>query len=50
MKQYRPCGNITKVSALANHPASIDFENAMNAAEAAGITRLDQPRRTFVLY
>jgi putative pyruvate formate lyase activating enzyme len=50
MKQYRPCGNASKIKALSKHPSQQDFEAAYHAARVEGIKRLDKPRRVFMLW
>ena len=49
MSQYRPCGRAAEVSGLETYPSSADYKEAVNAALQEGITRLDQPRRVFIL-
>jgi putative pyruvate formate lyase activating enzyme len=49
MSQYRPCGKAAEVSGLETYPSNTDYQEAVNAAIQEGITRLDQPRRVFVL-
>ncbi len=50
MSQYRPCGRAAEISGLNASLSPIDYRAALQAAEKEGITRLDQPRRTFVLW
>jgi putative pyruvate formate lyase activating enzyme len=50
MTQYRPCGRAYQDPLLAEMPTRADFENAFEAARAAGLTRLDQPRRGWGLF
>jgi putative pyruvate formate lyase activating enzyme len=50
MSQYRPCGRAAEVEALSTRPSRSDYEMALQAAREEGITRLDVPRRVFVLY
>jgi putative pyruvate formate lyase activating enzyme len=50
MKQYRPCGNADQIKALSKHPSQHDFDTAFEAARKEGITRLDKPRRVFMLW
>ena len=49
MPQYRPCGDAARVKGLDTYPSKKDFESAVQAAEEEGITRLDKPRRVFML-
>ncbi len=49
MPQYRPCGRAAEVSGLDGYPSRTDFQDALDAARAAGLTRLDPPRRVFML-
>ena len=49
MAQYRPCGRAAEIRGLDTFPSPADYRNALQAAKKEGITRLDRPRRTFVL-
>ena len=49
MPQYRPCGRAAEIEGLEGYPSRSDFEAALKAARDAGITRLDQPRRVFMM-
>ena len=49
MSQYRPCGRAAEIRGLDTFLSPTDYRNAMQAAKKEGITRLDQPRHTFVL-
>ncbi len=49
MPQYRPCGDAARVNGLDQYPSKTDFESAVQAAEEEGLTRLDKPRRVFML-
>ena len=49
MSQYRPCGRAAEISGLNKFLSPTDYRNALQAAKKEGITRLDQPRRTFLL-
>jgi putative pyruvate formate lyase activating enzyme len=49
MAQYRPCGRAAEVSGLDAYPSKTDYQKAVKAAIEEGITRLDRPRRVFVL-
>lgn len=50
MPQYRPCGRAAETPELSQALSSQDFEAALQAAHEEGITRLDQRRRTFLLW
>jgi putative pyruvate formate lyase activating enzyme len=50
MSQYRPCGRAREMPELAVALSPAEFDQAVRAAKAAGITRLDQPRRGFHLW
>ncbi len=50
MNQYRPCGRAAEVEALARSITEAEFAEAVIEARAAGITRLDRPRRTFMFF
>ena len=50
MSQYRPCGRAAEISGLDNYPSQTDFKQALNAARQEGISRIDRPRRVFVLH
>jgi putative pyruvate formate lyase activating enzyme len=50
MNQYRPCGRAADVKGLGGYPSRSDFEGAVEAARRQGITRLDRPRRVFMLH
>lgn len=50
MAQYRPCGKIAKVRALNRYITDEEYQEALKAATDAGITRLDQRRRRFLLF
>jgi putative pyruvate formate lyase activating enzyme len=49
MPQYRPCGRAAEISGLNAFLSPADYRTALQEAKEEGITRLDQPRRTFVL-
>lgn len=49
MAQYRPCGRARDVSQLARVLSTDEFDQAVGEARAAGIHRLDRPRRVFGL-
>jgi putative pyruvate formate lyase activating enzyme len=48
MDQYRPCAQAAKVPALGRSLRTAEFREALAAARAAGLRRLDPPRRVFV--
>ena len=48
MSQYRPCGRAAQVQGLDARLSVKDYQMALQAAKAAGITRLDRPGRRFV--
>jgi putative pyruvate formate lyase activating enzyme len=48
MSQYRPCGRAAEIKGLNTFLSPADFQTALQEAAAEGITRLDQPRRTFL--
>jgi putative pyruvate formate lyase activating enzyme len=49
MDQYRPCAQAAKVPALGRPIRTEEFRQALAAAKAAGLRRLDPPRRVFIL-
>lgn len=48
MSQYRPCGRAAEISGLSSNLKTDEFQQAVQAAKAEGITRLDRPRRMFI--
>jgi putative pyruvate formate lyase activating enzyme len=50
MPQYRPCGRAAEIEGLNALLSQADFQTALQEAAAEGITRLDQPRRAFLLW
>lgn len=50
MAQYRPCGAARKIDALAAPLDDQTYRQAVQDARAAGMTRLDRPRRVFQLW
>ena len=50
MPQYRPCGLIAQTPELSRTLSSQEFDDALQAALEEGITRLDQRRRSFLLW
>ncbi len=49
MFQYRPCDNAHKYKEFCTRPCDKDFDEAVKAAKEEGITRLDKPRRVFMI-
>jgi putative pyruvate formate lyase activating enzyme len=49
MNQYRPCGDVAQFSELTRAVTTAEYQQAMSSAQAAGITRLDQRQRRFLL-
>ena len=49
MCQYRPCGSAGDIPALLDDVSPEMFEKAVATARAAGLNRLDQPKRVFML-
>ncbi|MGE0084917.1 MAG: radical SAM protein [Desulfococcaceae bacterium] len=49
MSQYRPCGRAAEVDGLGEYPSRSEFTYALRIAEEEGISRLDRPRRVFVM-
>jgi putative pyruvate formate lyase activating enzyme len=50
MNQYRPCGRAAEVETMARTVTAKEYAQAVAAARKAGITRLDRPRRVFMIY
>jgi len=50
MSQYRPCGRAAEIEGLDAFLSTKDYRTALQEAKEEGITRLDQPRRSFVLW
>ena len=50
MSQYRPCGRAKEIPALAQALSPVEYDQAVQEARQAGITRLDKPRRVFQLW
>jgi len=50
MAQYRPCGKAAEVKSLNRSITDEEYQIALKAAVDAGIKRLDQRRRRFVLF
>jgi putative pyruvate formate lyase activating enzyme len=49
MNQYRPCGGAAQFSELTRALTPAEYQQALNEAQAAGITRLDQRRHRRLL-
>ena len=49
MSQYRPCGRASEVKVLNRPLTAAEYRTALQLARDAGISRLDQRRRVFVL-
>ena len=49
MNQYRPCGGAAQFLELNRGLTSSEYQQALNDAQTAGITRLDQRQRRFLL-
>ena len=49
MNQYRPCGGATQFSELTRAVTPAEYRQALNDAQAAGISRLDQRRERRLL-
>ncbi len=49
MRQYRPLGRAFRMEGFNGYPSSEDCEDAVSAAEEAGIKRFDQPKRVFMI-
>ncbi len=50
MDQYRPCGDIKKFKELQRRVTPEEFEEALSAARAAGLSRLDSRERPILMY
>ena len=50
MPQYRPCGRAGEIEGLEKKPTDADIEEALAATRKAGISRIDPPRRVFMLW
>ncbi len=50
MDQYRPCGNAGKIRRLGRSITKSEYETAVKAAAENGLTRLDKPRRTYIVF
>ncbi len=50
MAQYRPCGRTSEIPELSTRLSAEEFEQALKAARDEGLTRLDRPRRVFMLW
>jgi len=49
MSQYRPCGKACQYKEFSARPSDKDFADAVKAAKEEGITRLDKPKRVFMV-
>ncbi len=50
MNQYHPCGRAMDIPSLRRRITSEEYENALDAARRAGLTRLDRRTRRFILW
>ena len=50
MAQYRPCGKAGEIEPLSRALSVEQFDQAVREARAAGLRRLDRPRRVFRLW
>jgi putative pyruvate formate lyase activating enzyme len=50
MAQYRSCGRANEIEGLSTRLTPKEFETAYQEATEEGITRLDKPKRVFVLH
>jgi putative pyruvate formate lyase activating enzyme len=50
MDQYHPCGDINKFKELQRRVTPEEFEEALDAARAAGLNRLDSRERPILMY
>ena len=50
MDQYRPCGDIKKFKELQRRITAEELEEALNAARAAGLSRLDNRERPILMH
>lgn len=50
MNQYRPCGRAMEVPSLRRRITTEEYENALQAARNAGLTRLDRRTRRFIVW
>ena len=48
MSQYRPCGRAAEVNGLNTNLKTVEYQQAVQAAQEEGITRLDRPQRVFL--
>jgi putative pyruvate formate lyase activating enzyme len=49
MPQYRPCGRAYEMEELSIRLSPDDYNDALQAAEKAGLKRLDSRRRNFMI-
>ena len=50
MNQYRPCGRAPEIESMARSVTAEEYAQAVTSARKAGLTRLDRPKRVFMLY
>lgn len=50
MPQYRPCGRAAEIEELSRSITPQEYQQALEIARQEGVTRLDQRRRTFILW
>jgi putative pyruvate formate lyase activating enzyme len=50
MDQYHPCGDIKQFKELQRRITAEEFEEALEAARQAGLTRLDSRERPILMY
>jgi putative pyruvate formate lyase activating enzyme len=50
MDQYRPCGSAAGMEALCESLSREEYENALQMAKEEGLSRLDAPRRVFMVW
>lgn len=50
MAQYHPCGRASEIPELAARLSPQEFEKALQTARDEGLSRLDRPRRVFMLW
>jgi putative pyruvate formate lyase activating enzyme len=50
MNQYRPCGRAPEIESMARSVTAEEYAQAVAQARKVGLTRLDRPRRVFMLY
>jgi uncharacterized Fe-S radical SAM superfamily protein PflX len=50
MDQYHPCGDVAWSSLLGRRITAREFEDALDAAQREGLTRLDQRHRFRIIF